>query len=59
MPDPLPQVAALALVLLVALFLVGAQLLSIARDADWWVITRGVVGERYARLMRTLRRKRI
>lgn len=59
MPDPLPQVAALALVLLIALFLVGGQLLSIARDADWWVIARGVVGERCERLARTLRRKQI
>jgi len=58
MPAPLPQFAALALVLLVALSLVGGQLLSIARDADWWVITRGVVGERCARLLRTLRRMR-
>lgn len=58
MTDPFPQFVALALVLLVGLGLLVGQLLSIARDADWWVVTRGMVSERYARLVRTLRKGR-
>ena len=58
MQGPLPQFAALALVLLCALMLIGAQVVSIARDADWWVITRGVVSQRYERLLGKLRRHR-
>ncbi len=52
MTDSYSQLAALLLLGVIALLMAGAQLVSIARDADWWVITRGEVRGRFDRIRR-------
>lgn len=53
---PLAQTATTILLSLVALAMITTSVVSIARDADWWVITRGMARGRAERLARTIRR---
>ena len=52
MTDSYSQLAALVLLGGIALLMTSAQLVSIARDADWWVITRDAVRGRIDRIRR-------
>lgn len=59
MTDPFPGVLALGVLVLLAVLVLGAQLVSIARDSDTWVIARGVTRgkvDRFRRFVREVRR---
>lgn len=58
MSDSSPQIAGLAVIALIALLMVGAQLVSIVRDSDAWVIVRGVARGRFDRIRRRIKPRR-
>lgn len=58
MSDSSSQIAAITVVALVALVMVGAQLVSIVRDSDAWVIVRGVARGRFDRIRRRIKPRR-
>lgn len=58
MPEPVPQLAAITLLTLVALTTLSVSVVSAARDADWWVIARGILRGRYERYLRPLASRR-
>lgn len=55
MTHPYPQIAALVIVGAIALLMTGAQLVSIARDTNTWVIVRGVTRGRIDRVRRGMK----
>ena len=52
----LAQTTTTILLCLIALAMITTRVVSIARDADWWVITRGMARGRAERVGRVLRR---
>ena len=58
MTESSPQVAAITVVAVVAVLMVGAQLVSIARDSDTWVIVRGMARGRFDRIRRRIKPRR-
>lgn len=52
MTDSYSQLAALVLLGVIALLMTSAQLVSIARDTDAWVITRDTARGRFDRIRR-------
>ncbi len=58
MSDPLPSVIALGVLVLLAVLVLGAQLVPIVRDSDAWLIARGVTSGKVNRLRRFVRRVR-
>lgn len=55
---PLAETTTTVLLCLLAAAITLGSLLSIARDADWWVITRGVVRGRFDRFRRRVKPRR-
>ncbi len=49
---PLAQTTTTVLLCLLAAAIILGSLISIARDADWWVITRGEARGRFDRIRR-------
>ncbi len=58
MTDSAPQIAAFVLVAAVALLMIGAQLVSIVRDSDTWVIVRGMTRGGFDRIRRRIKPRR-
>ena len=47
-----------ALLIVIALTMIGTTLVSAARDADWWVIARGVLNARCSQARRLITNRR-
>lgn len=58
MTDSSPQIAAIIVVAVVALLMIGAQLVSIVRDSDTWVVVRGMTRGRFDRIRRRMKPRR-
>ncbi len=55
---PLAQTTTTVLLCLLAAAIIVGSLISIARDADWWVITHGAVRGRIDRFRRRVKPRR-
>lgn len=51
-----PEIVACALVALTAATMLAVQIIGIARDTDWWVITRDTARGRAEQVARSIRR---
>lgn len=58
MTDSYPQLAALVLLGVIASLMTGAQLVSIARDTDTWLIVRDTARGRLDRIRRRVKPRR-
>ena len=52
------QLAPIVLLGVIALTMISAGVISILRDADWWLVARGTARGRYERLRRALAARR-
>lgn len=55
---PLAEITTTVLLCLLAMAIILGTLVSVARDADWWVITRGEARGRIDRLRRGVKSHR-
>lgn len=58
MTDSYPQLAALVLLGVIASLMTGAQLVSIARDTDTWLVMRDTARGRFDRFGRGVKSRR-